>query len=164
MMQNEEFFDRAIAAIEHLGVTRANFRSVVILERVARGAGMTNWFACDTWRKLEQAVEKLRPGSVVSLYFDNRIGRTPYPSSLAIEIARIVQETGDCVVGRLEEDGVTLRVQFVSSLAEWEEIADGIAITEQIYYGPFPGRDNGGEEAITFTLPDSDGVVRAHPH
>jgi hypothetical protein len=40
----------------------------------------------------------------------------------------------------------------------------GIKQNEQLYFGPFPARDNDGQSAITLVLPDKDGVVRQHPH
>jgi hypothetical protein len=49
----------------------------VVLERIARGGGATNWYSCSGQSQLEMIEARLLPGSVVSFYFDERIRLGP---------------------------------------------------------------------------------------
>jgi len=95
---------------------------------------------------------------------DNRIGCSRYSLSVKREIQNIVNETGDCIVGILMADALSLDVNFISSPEEIEAFKLSLKSTPKIWYGPFPARDNDGVSAVTITLPDRDGKVRAHPH
>jgi hypothetical protein len=48
-------------------------KSGVVLERIARGGGATNWYYCPKKSSLEVVESKFSPGSIVSFYFDDRI-------------------------------------------------------------------------------------------
>lgn len=144
--------------------SRVSTEPAVILERVARGAGTTNWFVCSNQKTIEEIIKRLLPGSVVSFYFDNRIKCASYSVNVRQEIEQIIASTGDCVVGIIDEDGITLRVDFVADRAEIAEFESNLRMPTDIYYGPFPARDNNGKSAITVILPDEDGIVRRHPH
>jgi len=100
----------------------------------------------------------------VSFYFDGRLAAGPYNNQVSIEILDIAKKDGDAVVGLLSADGITISVEFISSREELEQFVQEMAPAATVYYGPFPARNNDGKNAITVDLPDSDGILRSHPH
>lgn len=136
----------------------------VVLERIACGAGATRWYYCPDMSVLGKIAAELSSGSVVSFYFDNRIKKGPYSAELRASVERIIHEEKEATVGRLHEDGFHIEPDFVYSLAGFDEFVAALAPLSFIFYGAFPGRDNDGVRAVTFTVPDPDGVVRAYPH
>jgi hypothetical protein len=44
------------------------------------------------------------------------------------------------------------------------DFVSALAPSTLFFFGQFPARDNDGDSAITVILPDTDGVVRDHPH
>lgn len=156
----------ALSAIEAAGVPRLLTRqhTAIVLERLARAAGSTNWYFVDDPPELEDLAKRLRPGSSLSFYFDGRLAARPYDSEVAQQILEIARRDRDAVVGRLCADGMTIEVDFVASKSELDDFVQNLEPGELIFYGPFPARDNDGERAVTIALPDRDGVVRPHPH
>src|SRR5277367_4911196 len=62
-----------IALMQTPIIERLKATDAVILERLARGGGSTNWYHCPDENHLEAIEARLRPGSLVSFYFDDRI-------------------------------------------------------------------------------------------
>ena len=145
-------------------VPRAYSAPSIVLQRIARGGGATDWFVCTSEAHLHEIAAWLSPGSVVSFYFDDRIKLRRYSMQVRQEILRIAGEDRACVVGTLNEDGYSLSVDYVAGPSEMAEFEQDLQGQRDVYFGPFPGRDNDGKSAITVVLPDKDGVVRAHPH
>jgi len=139
-------------------------RPAVVLERVARGGGATNWFYVPTPGQLEELAAQLRPGSSVSFYFDGRIKRTVLGDEVIDDVLDIVAAEGEAVVGVLADDGLVLDVDFVAGLGDLTEFLGARESGAVMFVGGFPGRDDDGVDAVTFDLPDADGVVRRHPH
>src|SRR5262245_35327254 len=135
----------------------------VVLERIARGGGQTNWYVCRTQAQLAAILAELSPGACVSFYLDGRIGYRTWSPRLHQEILRIIRQTGDCVIGQVLDD-IHLEVDFIAGPRDLQDYAATLGSASQLYIGPFPGRDNDGRRAITVILPDADGVVRAHPY
>lgn len=136
----------------------------VVLERIARGGGDVSWFACNDEETLADLNDRFRPGSVVSFCFDDRIKLCRFADLPLDDIDRIIDDTGVCVVGRIADNGIDIRAHdFYASSEIHAEFADLNAEAAMIY-GPFPARDYTPGSAITFILPDDDGVFRAHPH
>jgi hypothetical protein len=152
---------RNSAAASLLGQGR---RNVVVLERLARSAGSTNWYVIRADTQLDDLAAKVSPGSSISLYFDRRVAHHPYDEERVREILEIARRDRDAVVGRLSPDGMTLEVDFVSNREELDEFTQWLSPGEDIYFGAFPGRDDDGVNSVTIDLPDTDGVVRQHPH
>jgi len=50
----------------------AETQEAVVVERIARGAGATSWYLLRCSDDLDALAARIRPGSRVSLYFDNR--------------------------------------------------------------------------------------------
>jgi hypothetical protein len=80
------------------------------------------------------------------------------------DIEKILIETGDVTVGVLQIDAVRINAELIVSTTELAELAENLSPAIELFYGAFPARDNDGIRAITVTLPDLDGVIRAHPH
>jgi len=139
-------------------------RSAVVLERIARGGGATRWYHCPGAAALGAIEEKLSPGSVTSFYFDGRIRRARPSPAVVADIEKIIAEAGDAVLGTLREDGIGIAGETIVSSGDLRETLSTIDPSTEVFYGAFPGRDDDGVAAVTVTLPDRDGVVRAHPH
>jgi len=139
-------------------------QAAVVLERIAMGAGSTRWYYCRKASQLGAIEARLRPGSVVSFYFDKRIRSAAYSPEVKPEMLNIIDRTRDVVVGLLSEDQLELHVDFVTSAGELDELTNRLDPKTQVFYGAFPSRDNDGIDAVTVVLPDVDGIVRAHPH
>jgi hypothetical protein len=136
----------------------------IVLERVARGGGATNWFYCVDQRGLEVIQQRLLPGSCVSFYFDDRIQQADWSAQLEGSVERVIERAGECVIGALGPDLVSIEVDFITSLKEWQEFISEFGTPRKLFFGEFPGRDNDGTDAITMMLPDADGIFRQHPH
>jgi len=135
----------------------------VILERIAMGAGATNWYYSNR-SQLEAIEAQLSPGSAVSFYFDNRIQNVLYSPELKPELEKIITQEREVVFGVLREDHLHIDVEFVGGPRHLAEITDVLDSSITVFYGAFPARDNDGVRAVTIVLPDADGVVRRHPH
>lgn len=156
----------ALRAIEATAVPELLGRpnGAVVLERIARGAGATRWYRLRDFEQLRSLTKRLSPGSSVSFYFDDRVRAQEYGGEVREGILRIAESDGDAVVGTLKADAIELDVEFIAGPSELEEYAESLTPGARVFYGPFPARDNDGEFAVTFDLPDSDGIVRQHPH
>jgi hypothetical protein len=164
-MKETDFSRLVWNALSDASVTsRIGTGEAVILERIARGAGTTNWFICRSEEQLARIVKKLSPGSVVTFYFDDQLRRARYSDAARQEIQRIMTATGDCVVCRAGEDNITLLAKLLSDPSELSELDAEFSAQSELFYGAFPARENDGVRATTLSLPDADGVVRNHPH
>jgi hypothetical protein len=139
-------------------------RPAIVLERIARGGGATTWFHCHNQNQLDAIAAQLHPGSVVSFYFDDRIAYRHYTPQLHQQMLRIIAATGDLVVGQLAPDGLHIEVDYPATPNDLDEYTQTLGTHSHVYVGAFPGRDNDTTNAVTLTLPDLDGVTRAHPH
>jgi hypothetical protein len=113
----------------------------------------------------------LRVEELICFYFDDRIAHRPYSPRLHQQMLDLMQrlsyvpgETGEIVVGRLAGDELHINVDYPGSPEVLDEFSRTLETHSWIYFGRFPGRDNDGTNAVTVTLPDLDGIVRAHPH
>ena len=146
-------------------------RSAIVLERIARGAGATNWYRCLGRAHLAALSAELCPGSVVSFYFDSRIANCRYTPAVREQMLQLMRslrdipgETGEIVVGYLDADELHITVDYPSGPDDLDEFTQILGSDPWIYFGRFPGRDNDGTNAVTLTLPDLDGITRRHPH
>jgi hypothetical protein len=146
-------------------------RPAIVVERIARGGGRTEWYRCLHQTHLAAITAQLSPGSIVSFYFDQRIAHRRYTPDLHRQIIDLMDrlralpgETGEIVFGQLGDDELHIQVDFPAGAEDLDELTSTLGTHSWIYYGPFPARDNDGVNAITLTLPDNDGIVRRHPH
>jgi hypothetical protein len=139
-------------------------KSAIILERIAMGGGATRWYYYSDNIRLEAIEAQLRPGSIVSFYFDDRFQSGFYSLEIKLDAERIIAEIGEVVVGVLAKDGLHIAVEMVTGPNELAEFASNTNSSSRVFYGAFPAQDNDGARAVTVTLPDIDGVVRRHPH
>jgi hypothetical protein len=139
-------------------------KEAVVLERVAMGGGATNWYYCSNASKLDFVADRLLPGSVVSFYFDGRLSRITDFATFLRSAQELFATAGESVVAALTADECTLAVDFVSRLEDMDDFLAEHSNRSVFFAGEFPGRDNDGYNAVTFTVPDEDGVVRQYPH
>jgi hypothetical protein len=145
-------------------------RSAIVLERIARGAGATNWYHCTDDAHLTAVTGYLSPGSVVSFYFDARITYCRYTPEVHERMLRLMRrqrdlgDSGEIVFGQLATDDLHINVDYPSTPEYLDEVTQTLGTHSWIYFGCFPGRDDDGSNAVTLTLPDLDGITRAHPH
>jgi hypothetical protein len=137
-------------------------RVAVVLERIARGAGMTKWYSCCDEAELRAIAGELRPGSVVSFYFDGRIAKEAQSSELEKRLSDRAAGS-ETMIGFLKGNGIDIDMSIASHPEDVAEImVEWSGAT--IFYGEFPARDNDGVNAVTIELPDADGAFRGHPH
>jgi hypothetical protein len=154
----------ALATITAAGVHRRLAEDdAIVLERLARGAGATRWYRVATTEDLAALAGRVRPGSLVSFYFDDRIANSLVSQAVRDRVMAIAAQDHDAVVAAGGAD-IDLRTDFVSDSAELEEFLQSLAPGESLFYGRFPAADDDGHAAITVVLPDADGVVRPHPY
>ena len=137
---------------------------VVVLDRVAYGAGMTNWFVCRTAEEYAAVRRTLRPRNCVSVYLDGRIALQRYEPSVREEILRIAARERDCVVVVAGSESGPLETWFIAGDEELDELEETLSAGAEVYIGAFPGRDDDGVHAVTFIVPGPDGVVRGAPY
>src|SRR5882724_3191146 len=164
-MQANPFISVVHAALAATPISeRLAVSGAVVLERMARGGGATSWYYCPDKTNLEGVEAKLRPGSVVSFYFDSRIQSSLYSFEMKLSVERIIAETGEVIIGVLGEDHLHINVEVITGSDELNEFVSNISSTSRVFYGVFPARDNDGVHAVTVTLPDVEGIIRPHPH
>ena len=139
-------------------------RPAVVLERIARGGGATSWYVVSGPDRLEELSRRLRPGSAVSFFFDGRVERRSLDDATVHRILEVVDQYAEAVVGVPQADGITVEVGLVGGLDDLTTVLGGLPPGTPLYVGPFPARDDDGVGAVTFDLPDADGVRRRHPH
>ena len=145
-------------------VLRRHPEGAIALERLARAAGATRWFALQHVSQLDDLSLRLSPGSSLSFYFDGRLASRKYSPEVRRQILTIAERDKDAVVGFLSADGLAIEVTFVAGEDDLEQFVQTLSPNAVVFVGAFPARDNDGENAITVDLPDLDGVVRKHPH
>jgi hypothetical protein len=135
----------------------------VALERIAFGAGETWWYFCEGKDGLDLILGELSPGSCVSFDFDQRIRQVPLEGVFERELAQWIQLDGEAVVGVLE-DSFHLSAYTVSGPGDLADFLSDLTPVPSLFAGRYPGRDNDGIRAVTFVVPDLDGIIRDHPH
>jgi hypothetical protein len=135
----------------------------IVLERLARGGGATNWYLLREPRDIDALAGRLKPGSCVSFYFDDRLTLGPLDDGARASVLAIAVRDGSAVIGATRSDEIEIEVDFPSNEGEVDQfVTDHPSST--LMFGAFPDRDDDGELAVTLMLPDADGVVRPHPH
>jgi hypothetical protein len=135
----------------------------IVLERLHREDRAVSWYRCDGASALDEIADRLRPGALVSFYFDGRVRHVRGGSSVASEVEGVLARHGEAVVGTLAADGIEITASTVASveaLTAWIAGASG----DDVFYGAVPGRDDDGVTAITLALPDSDGAILPLPY
>jgi hypothetical protein len=72
--------------------------------------------------------------------------------------------TATLFVATPRAEGIEIDVEFIAGDEELRDFAAGLASRARVVYGRFPAADDDGVRAITFDLPDRDGIFRPHPH
>jgi len=142
----------------------SEWRQVVVLERLARGAGAARWFFVTSRAMLERVFDMLRSGSSVSFYFSEYLHVEADTEATRQEMFDEVIQHGELVLGYPSPDDPELEMPIISGPSELTECLmlhpeDSLAV-----WGQWPPREDNGEKAITVDLVDADGVLRSHPH
>jgi hypothetical protein len=135
----------------------------VALERIAYGGGATNWYSLPSPESMSALVRALTPGSILSIYFDDRLAWHQLDEATKAEFKSVINRDGDAVLARRTADPILLDAEIVSGALEVDDHAEALG-SEVVLLGAFPWPAKEGENAFTITLPDLDGVVRSHPH
>jgi hypothetical protein len=153
----------AHAALEESGIAkRASERTAVVLERIAYGAGSTNWYEIRRPEQFDHLVEVLAPGSSVTFFFDGQVSESAVSEDTTATILEIVAQDEDALVAK-RTDGIELEFDYVAGPDDLAEFLEGLQPGENILYGRW-GMDANGESVITAYLPDRDGTTRRHPY
>lgn len=144
-------------------IHRLRAASAVVLERLARGGGGSRWYYCPDEAHLVAVETRLRPGSLVSFYFDDRIQSGLYSSDIKAKVLTIPAKSGP-LIGPLNNDGIEIDMIVDVDPGELEEYNSVLLSAKRVFYGEFPGSDSDEFNSITLTLPDADGVTRKHPY
>jgi hypothetical protein len=139
-------------------------RAVIVLERLARGAGATHWYGVTSGDEFERMTRHLVPGSRVSLYFDQRFSVRRYDDSVGDELLRIAERDHGSVLGLFTPDGTPMAVAFPTEKADLAHFVASHGDHPTVFYGPFPSADNEPPDSVTLDLPDADEVTRSNPH
>jgi hypothetical protein len=136
---------------------------VVVLERIARGAGDTNWFFIRSREEMGQVVETLRGGSCVSFYFADQLHVEVDSEAARGRMFEVITHEGELVIGYPSASGPQLEMEIINGPGELGSYLVMRPEGGLVVWGEWPGRDNDGD-AITVTLVDKDGVLRPHPY
>jgi hypothetical protein len=162
--RSREFIGACWTILRTHGIDRRVALSpAIVVERLARGGGATNWYAIAGSYQLDEFVSLVRPGSRVSFYFDDRLRWMALDDAAITVATEAIASTGDVVIAHRQAGTTLLRAAIVSGPVELAEHARA-SEREAVLVGRFPAPDNDGVSAFTIDLPDFDGVVRRHPH
>ena len=131
-------------------------RPAIALERIARGGGATNWYRCANHAHLAALAAELRPGSIVSFYFDDRFTGCRYTPEVREQMLQLMRslreipgETGEILVGQLAADEFHITADFPSGPQDLDEFTQTLGTDPWIYFGRFPARDNVSPAALS---------------
>jgi hypothetical protein len=147
-----------------MGRLAAQWRQIVILERLARAGGAARWFFVTSQAKLERVFDLLRGGSNVSFYFSRYLRVEVDNESTRQEMFDEMTLHGELVLGYPPSDAPEFEVEIISGPSELTELLMLRPEGSLAVWGQWPPRDSDGENAITVDLVDADGVLRSHPH
>lgn len=157
-------------------IERIREAGAVIYERRAWAGGATDWYYCPDETQLKAIELLMGAGSIVEFFFGQRIESaldTPETKSRIIQLISELPKNSCMFIGTLSEDGIHIYMEDINhpdQLDFLEEI--DFTSSQRIFYGkesinqnPKNLADEGdGFHTVKLTLPDADGVVRAHPH
>jgi hypothetical protein len=141
----------------------SNWTRVVVLERIARGAGDTNWFFIRSREEVEQVAETLHGGSCVSFYFADQLHVEIDSEEARGRMFDVITHKGELVIGYPSASRPQLEMRIISGPGELGSYLVSQPEGGLVVWGEWPGRDNDAD-AITLNLVDKDGVLRPHPH
>ena len=151
----------------HEALTRrlaAEWREIVVLERLARGGGGARWFFVASRTMLGDVFDVLRGGSSVSFYFSSHLHVEVDNEAARQEMFGEITRLGELILGYPDPDNSQLEMVIISGPSELTEFLMLHPEGSLVVWGEWPARENDGESAITVDLVDADGVLRSHPH
>lgn len=154
--------------IEAVGRVRALLASdggqLVVLERLARGGGATNWWCVHDALSFNAVWRQLRPGSAVSVYTSECVGELRYFEEGRTRAQRILGRIGEVCLGLKDADDLAIEMEFVAGPTELADFEALLGLESRVFVGEYPPRVDDGVTGVTFVVPDTDGVIRDHPH
>lgn len=141
---------------------RGPWRRIVLLERIARGAGATRWYLLHDRSAFEQVIAALRPGSRVTFYFRGPMHTEPLSEEVQGAMFEAVGEHDEIVIAFPVPGQLELRAELVSGPSELTDFLMQPDPPADVVWGAFPGTEE--LDSFTVELVDADGVLRAHPH
>jgi hypothetical protein len=153
-----------VAAIAEIRSSISIDSAVIVLERIARGAGATRWFQMCGVESLDRLVETFHRGSCVSFYLANQLEVVSIEEIRFSEISEILKRDGEVVAAFVLPTDFELDVEFLGSENEIKKFLELAGNGSFVILGAFPKRENSPGFVRTFVVPDADGLVRAHPY
>lgn len=142
----------------------AGWQQIVVLERLARGAGAARWFFAANLAALERVFDLLRGGSNVSIYFSGQLHVEVDDETSRQHMFDEVTQHGEVVLGYPSSSDPDLEMTIISGPSELTEFLMLHPEGSLAVWGQWPSRANDGNDAITVDLVDADGALRSHPH
>lgn len=142
----------------------AEWRQIVVLERLARAGGAARWFFVVSRTALEDVFDQLRGGSSVSFYFSGHLHVEVDNEAARQEMFEEITRRSELVLGYPAPDNAQLEMEIISGASELTECLILHPEGSLVVWGEWPARESDGENAITVDLVDADGVLRSHPH
>lgn len=136
---------------------------VVVLERLARGAGATDWFLAKSQQDVRRIFGMLKPGSRVMFYFGGPLRVEPLSETVIGAMFEAVGVDSELVIGtpRMMEP-LILDATLVFGPSELADYLIQPRPAGDVVWGVFPGAEE--SDAVTVVLVDNDGTSRPHPH
>jgi hypothetical protein len=142
----------------------AEWRRIVVLERLARAGGATRWFLISGEAMLHEVLETFGGGSSVSFYFADQLRVEVDDDGVRQVMFDEITRRGELVLGYPARDSPQLDMAIISGPSELTEYLMVHPEGSLAVWGDWPTRQNDGVDAITVDLVDADGVLRMHPH
>lgn len=143
---------------------KAQWRQIIVLERLARAGGATRWFFVSKRTMLDAVFDRLRGGSCVSFYFSGHLHVEVDNEPARQEMFDEITHSGEIVLGYPTPDNVEIEMEIISGPSELTEYLMLHPEGSRVVWGEWPVKGNDGESVVTVDLVDSDGVLRSHPH
>lgn len=112
------------------------WQRIVVLERIARGAGATRFHLAKDCAGLERTFASLRAGSRVTLYFQGPMRVEPLHQAVIGEMFAAVRVKDEIVIACPEDGEGALHAEFVSGPSELTECLMRPTPTGDVVWGP----------------------------
>ena len=147
--------------LEEVGRLLSERNSALVLERVARGAGSTRWWSCASTDDFLGIYAQLRPGSDVVVYAGEEVHVDDLDQHIEARIWEAAAAQGEVLFGA-QRPGTTEFEAFFLDPNELEAALSRVSRGDRVLWGLQPATET-GPDALAFTPPDDDGVVRPQP-
>jgi hypothetical protein len=152
----------AMSALEEYEMPARVAKSrTVIVERIAYGAGSTNWWLLESPPDVSLLASRAAPGSSLSLYPESRWSEVAIDAEVRATILSMVRQNEEAFVARRLE-GIELAGAYVMSAEDLDDLLVDQLGGHPLIFGTSSLIDD--ESVLTVYLPDRDGTTRRHPY